>query len=250
MKNILKRIGRIFYNQKIKNGYCTTRIFFFKLKRKLSESKIVETINYGSTLDNNRIIIYKDNQEIYNPSSIKNLNISFAGKNNLIEIHEPCTYGTVNNINIHGNDCKLILNKCTLNSLTINMQHQAYCFIDEQTTIGGYFHFANERNLSLKVGKDCMFSGQVAVWGTDGHIITDKNTDKCINRTKNGIVIGDHCWIGYRSTILKNTILQANTIVGAESVVRGHFDESNIIIAGNPAKKIKENIEWQRNPLD
>ena len=34
-------------------------------------------------------------------------------------------------------------------------------------------------------------------------------------------------------------------IVGAYSVVAGRFDEKNSVIAGNPARVVKRNIEWK-----
>ena len=41
--------------------------------------------------------------------------------------------------------------------------------------------------------------------------------------------------------ILKGSVIEDNSIVGAGSIVSGKF-KSNSIICGNPAKKIKENF--------
>lgn len=57
---------------------------------------------------------------------------------------------------------------------------------------------------------------------------------------KRPIIIGEGCFIGANSIILKGTILGKNVIVGAGSVVCGTFPD-NVIIAGNPAKIIKQN---------
>ena len=54
------------------------------------------------------------------------------------------------------------------------------------------------------------------------------------------IIIGENCWIGINSTILKGTILGNRTIVGANSVVTKSFPNGNCVIAGNPARIIKE----------
>lgn len=57
---------------------------------------------------------------------------------------------------------------------------------------------------------------------------------------KKPIVIGEGCFIGANSIILKGTTIGKNVVVGAGSVVSGTFPD-NVIIAGNPAKIIKEN---------
>lgn len=59
---------------------------------------------------------------------------------------------------------------------------------------------------------------------------------------KRPIVIGEGCFIGANSIILKGTTRGRNVVVGAGSVVCGTFPD-NVIIAGNPAKIIKENKE-------
>lgn len=53
------------------------------------------------------------------------------------------------------------------------------------------------------------------------------------------IRIGNDCFIGMNSIILKGTTLGDNVVVGAGSVVHGTFP-SNCIIAGNPAVIIKQ----------
>lgn len=52
------------------------------------------------------------------------------------------------------------------------------------------------------------------------------------------IIIGKNCWIGDGVVILAGTQIGDNGVVGANSVVKGVFD-SNVIIAGVPAKKIR-----------
>lgn len=248
VKSFLNNIRKIFYKVKYKDGYKITRILMFKYKQYVGNEALENIIDYPN--ETNKIIICKTNgKKVINPKTIDGLKIKLLGSNNIIEIFEPCTFSE-NEIFIYGNNCHLTLNKCTLFSVKMKMQHSAYCFIDEKSSVGGYIHLANEANLSLKIGKNCMFSLETAIWGTDGHIIKDLDTNECINRCKNGIIIGDNCWLGYRSVILKNARIAPNTVVGANSVVKNSFFEQNTIIAGIPAKIIKRNVQWYTDPLD
>jgi acetyltransferase-like isoleucine patch superfamily enzyme len=51
------------------------------------------------------------------------------------------------------------------------------------------------------------------------------------------IVIGNNVFIGINCTILPNTTIGNNCIVGAGSILRGKFPDNTVII-GNPAKVI------------
>ena len=66
----------------------------------------------------------------------------------------------------------------------------------------------------------------------------ERNHDIRDNIRKSPVRIGDDCFIGTGSIILKGTILGNNCVVGAGSVVHGEFPD-NCVIAGNPAKIIK-----------
>ncbi|RIM07161.1 acyltransferase, partial [Staphylococcus cohnii] len=52
--------------------------------------------------------------------------------------------------------------------------------------------------------------------------------------------LGKNCWLGMNSVILPGVSLGDNTIVGAGSIVTKSFDEGNVVIAGNPAKIVKQ----------
>ena len=54
------------------------------------------------------------------------------------------------------------------------------------------------------------------------------------------VSIGDDCWIGMNAVILPGVVLGENTIVGAGAVVTKSFPEGDCILAGNPAKKIRD----------
>lgn len=53
------------------------------------------------------------------------------------------------------------------------------------------------------------------------------------------VVIGENCWIGANACIMPGVVLGDRVIVGAGSVVTKKFNQSDIVLAGNPAKVIR-----------
>ena len=47
-------------------------------------------------------------------------------------------------------------------------------------------------------------------------------------------------------SVMKNTTIGNNCVVGTHAVVSGNFDTDNCIIAGVPAKIVKQGINWDR----
>ncbi len=54
------------------------------------------------------------------------------------------------------------------------------------------------------------------------------------------IVLGSNCWIGMNAVVMGGVVLGDNTTVGAGSIVTKSFPEGNCIIAGNPARIIRQ----------
>lgn len=97
---------------------------------------------------------------------------------------------------------------------------------------GCYFQAINAK---IKFGK-C-----VKIAPNCGFITTNHDFDDLEKHQKGkDIIIKDNCWIGMNSVILPGVILGEHTIVGAGSIVTKSFEEGHCIIAGNPARKIKE----------
>lgn len=100
----------------------------------------------------------------------------------------------------------------------------------------------------IKIGDYCLFSHPIIISQTDQHHIFDLNTRKCLNLNKT-IFIGNHVWIGRSANILGGAEIPDNCIVGSNAVTSHKFKKPNCIIAGNPAKVIKEDIIWARDDL-
>ena len=54
------------------------------------------------------------------------------------------------------------------------------------------------------------------------------------------ISIGEHCWIGTNACLMPGVVLGPHTVVGANAVVTKSFPEGYCVLAGVPAKVIKE----------
>lgn len=52
------------------------------------------------------------------------------------------------------------------------------------------------------------------------------------------VIIGENCWLGAKSTILKGVSLGKNSVVGAHSLVNDNFPERSVVV-GSPARKIR-----------
>lgn len=118
--------------------------------------------------------------------------------------------------------------------------------IGENTSIESMQYITYNSHTVCNIGRNCMISYGVTLYNTDAHPIFDKTSHKIINHIT-GIDIGEHCWLGMHSTILKNSTLQEGSILGCHSVYAKKATTAYCIWAGNPAKKIKENITWDKN---
>ena len=196
----------------------------------------------------NKILIVTESGKIISKKHIfiKGLNIRFEGKKNTITIYEPCSFEN-SKIFFCGENCECVLKKCRLINAEINLNEGGNFSVDENSSVNGLFMLVNEKNTSISIGKDCMFSANIDFWPTDGHCIVDSQ-DICINKASKGIVIGNHVWIGRGVSVMKKVSIADNCIIGCASVVTHSFDTPGSIIAGNPAKVVKSNMNWKRTP--
>lgn len=94
---------------------------------------------------------------------------------------------------------------------------------------------------SITIGRNTDIGSGCKIIDNDFHPVELEYRHKGLNEEytrRAPIEIGDDCFIGMNSIILKGTKLGNNVIVGAGSVVHDSFPD-NCIIAGNPAKIVK-----------
>ena len=101
---------------------------------------------------------------------------------------------------------------------------------------------------NIEIGNNVRIGGNVVIYDTDFHSLNHDNRnnsklDKSNTKTA-PVLLEDNCFIGAHSTILKGVIIGENSIIGACSVVTKSIPK-NEIWAGNPAKFIKHNNDYQ-----
>lgn len=115
--------------------------------------------------------------------------------------------------------------------------------VGDNTTFAGKIHIACTEGTKCTIGRDCLFSSEIVIRTGDSHSIFDENGAR-INPAED-VVISDHIWIGYRALVTKGAVIPNNCVVGTGAVVtRTIGKNSNVILAGVPAKAIKEGIDW------
>lgn len=108
------------------------------------------------------------------------------------------------------------------------------------------FFIYNSLN-SLSIGKNCMFSRDIIIrCGESPHLIFDRSTAEYLDVSE-GVVIGDHVWVGERAYITKRASIADESIVAACAVVTKKFTEDHVVLAGNPARVVRGNVQWLRN---
>lgn len=138
----------------------------------------------------------------------------------VIEFDGPCEIGTGNKI--------IVAQKATL-SIGKN------CCISDNCTIAAF--------KGINIGETTRIAHSCQVLDTNFHYIADLNKGIVVDPTAK-INIGKSCWIGNSSAIVKGANLPNYAIVGSHSLVNKDFSttENGCIIAGIPAKLIKQNV--------
>lgn len=99
------------------------------------------------------------------------------------------------------------------------------------------------------IGHDCMFSTQVYARTSDSHSMYSYASGERIN-LDGSVIIGDHVWVGRDISFNKGVIVSDDVVIGQGSVISGNLHESHCCYAGVPAKKLRENITWDRTQVE
>jgi len=123
-------------------------------------------------------------------------------------------------------------------TIIVTRTPEAEILIGNNVGISGATIYARR---SIVIGDNSMVGGNAKILDNDFHPIDikarrDDLKDMIDTRP---ILIGNDCFIGCNSIILKGTELGDGCVVGAGAVVSGKFDAGSVIV-GNPAKVIRK----------
>lgn len=163
----------------------------------------------------------RGNKIFFDRSLSDNVTVKFQGSENILRIGKNVSVG-----NLH-----------------ITFGNKGFVSIDQNTEIIGAEFYVSDAK--IQVGKDCLFASQIILRTHDSHHIFDIHTHERLNYAKD-ISIGNNVWIAYRATLLGGARIGTGSVVGTCAVTSGQF-EDHLVIAGAPAKIIKENICWSRD---
>lgn len=102
----------------------------------------------------------------------------------------------------------------------------------------------------VEIGKNVVITHGVTILTHGYDWATLKAVYGDVNGSAGKVTIGDNCFIGMNTTILKGSTIGDNVIVGAGSVLTGKTYPSNCVVAGNPAKVICTLDEYHEKRLD
>ncbi len=96
----------------------------------------------------------------------------------------------------------------------------------------------------VRIGRDCMFAYDVDIRSSDSHALLDAVTGERINAAAD-VVVGDHVWLAVGAQVLKGVTIGEGSVVAARTVVT-HDVAEGVVVAGNPARVVREGVAWQR----
>ncbi len=212
---IKKIIVRLYKYKKLRNS----------IKKNIKGKKNILKIDNAILLNVELDIRGNENKiTIDHGSVLRNVKFFIRGDNHIVNIGENCIFSQ--------------------GSLIWFEDHNGYLDIGDNTLIEDVHFAVTEPFSKIIVGKDCMFAYGIDIRTGDSHSIIDHTTKKRINYAKD-VNIGEHVWLAAHCKILKGVSIQNNCIVGTSAVVSSTVEEENVIIAGNPARRIKKNIDWK-----
>lgn len=208
----------------------------------------LKKIKYKTTFNKiKKLIIGRNNIIKYSNSKLFSVIFDISGNNNTININDNCYLKNVI-FRIRGDGHRVFIGKrCRFNRGANLWFEDNNCTlsIGQNSTFEDVHLALTEPNSKITIGHDCMFAYDIDVRTGDSHSIISRENNERVNYAEN-VTIGNHVWVAAHTILLKGVIISDDSVVATGSVVTGKFGSKGIIIGGNPSKKIKHGITWDR----
>ena len=150
------------------------------------------------------------------------------------------------------NQCKVVIgNNFTADKLSIGMYDGAKVEIEDKVTFANGCRICVAALGKVKIKEDCMFSSEIVLQCGDGHALLDINSNNKVGFNREiipEIILDQHVWVGYQVFILGTSHIGSGSVIGARAIVKKDFP-NNCIIAGIPARIVRKDIAWNRDPF-
>jgi len=100
---------------------------------------------------------------------------------------------------------------------------------------------------SIRVGRQCLVAYGLDLRNSDGHSVLDATTRDRVNPPAD-TTIADHVWLGNNCQVLKGVTIGTHSIAAARSVITKSVPP-HTLVAGVPAKVIREGVDWDPRRL-
>jgi len=220
MKSFKTKIKKVFFSNQFLRDLANQ--FFmsnkFRIKKNSNNQCIISCLLHDSSIN----IVGSNNKVVIENSSAPNkIDIVIVGNNNTIHIGQD----------VFCRDVKLWIEDDN-NSIKVN----------RETVFAGSIQLSAIEGTSIVIEEKCLFSDDIDIRTGDGHSILNEQNER--TNGSGDILIGEHVWCGRGVSILKSAIVPANSVIATRSVVTKKYKEQNIMLAGCPAKIVKQNINW------
>lgn len=166
------------------------------------------------------------------------------GHDNIITIGEHGKFNKLR-IDINGNHNQVIIAEhVKFSGQLLIVGNHLRIHIGARTTAIDCYILARDK--SVIIGKECMISRGIEIRATDVHKVYDIDSSSRLNTAHSDVILGDHIWIAANVTISKNVFIASGCIIAAGAFVNKSIDTSNCMVAGTPAKTIRQNVRWER----
>ena len=182
---------------------------------------------------------------------LRRVRIHFSGSGNRVVVGDFSILTDVE-LYISGNNNTIVIGPwCHVNRATICTEDNGNTIsLGAHTRIMGQTELAAIEGTAVTIGEDCLFSSGICVRTGDSHSVLNLE-GKRINPSQS-VTIGNHVWMGIKTICLKGASVADHCIVGAGAIVTKKFTTPNCALAGNPARVVREGVDWDlsRIPME